>query len=512
MKYLLIAAFFAQTPAYSGSIEGHVYNSLTGLPVYKATVILDASSSAVHLIAETDSEGLFQFTGLPSGSYRLKASRSGFLERRASQRVALGQDEHLSGKDIRIPPQGVISGRILDADGDPLDAALVRIHKQVYRDGRRSLVALNVTSITNDTGEYRIANLSPGRYFLQAFHQKLPPNNRFGDSDASKWIYVPTFYPNAVNAEKGLPVELNVGTVMAGVDIQVVKLKQPALVHVSGKVVGVDAGSETIVSVAIFDADRINSSTSTRQPDHNFDLKVPPGQYKMTASVQSGAAEAYATATVNVDGDTSNVVLAMGPAPQISGKITVAEGGARIALQNLALTLRHQSIDFARFESRPDAAGTFVFDKAVRPGRYALEAAAPDGCFWQNLSLGGEEAPMKDFEIQSSIRLEIRLNCSAAKIITNVSDSDGRRAPDSVVSLIPLEANWIPQKQVVADDGSVQFKSVRPGKYKLYAWDRIDDDLWQDPDFLKNYASQGVEITVGPNETKASNLTLIRSE
>lgn len=511
MKYLFVVALFAQTRAYSSSIEGHVHNSLTGLPVHKATVVLDASASPIHLIAETDSEGVFHFTGLPSGNYRLKASRSGFLERRASQRIAVGQDEHLSGRDIRIPPQGVISGRILDADGDPLDAALVRIHKQVYRNGRRSLQALKVGTTTSDTGEYRIANLSPGRYFLQAIPQKLLVNNHFGDSDAPKMIYVATFYPNAVSAEKGLPVEVNVGTVMAGVDIQIVKLRQPPFLRVSGKVVGVEASSEANVSVTMFDAERL-LSTSTRQPDQSFDFKAPPGIYTMTASVQSDGAEAYATATLNVNADTSNIVLALSPAPQISGKISFAEGAARIALQNLPLTLRHHSIDFARYESRPDAAGSFVFSKAIRPGRYALEAAAPGGCFWQNLSIGGVEASIQDFQIQNSTRLEMRLNCSAGKTIANVLDRDGRPVPDSVVCLIPLEANGIPQKQITSDEGSVQFESLRPGKYNLYAWDRVDDDIWQDPDFLKNYASQAVEITVGPNETKTPKLTLIRTE
>jgi hypothetical protein len=509
VKYLLILALFAQTRAYSGSIEGHVFNSLTGLPVHKATVVLDASSSPIHLLAETNSEGVFQFTGLPSGNYRLKANRSGFLERRASQRVALGQDEHLSGKDIRIPPQGVISGRILDADGDPLDAASVRIHKQVYRDGRRSLQALNVGATSNDTGEYRISNLSPGRYFLQAIHQKPIANNHFGDADAPKMIYVPTFYPNAISAEKGLPVEVNVGTVITGVDIQIVKLRQPALLRVSGKVVGVDASSQAVVSVAMYDADRL-LSTSTRQPDQGFEFKAPPGQYTMTAELQSGGAEAYASSTLDVNADTSNVVLALSPAPQISGKITVAEGAARIALENLALTLRHHSIGFARYETRPDSAGAFA--KAVRPGRYSLEAAIPDGCFWQNLSIGGVEASMRDFQIQNPTRLEMRLNCTAGKTIANVLDSDGRPAPDSVVCLVPLEEKGISQKQIASDDGTVHFKSLRPGKYKLYAWDHIDDDLWQDPDFLKNYASQALEITVGPSETKTPRLTLIRTE
>ena len=75
----------AETPLPgSGSIAGHVLNSLTSAPIRKATVILTASQ--IRLVAVTDAEGRFQFAALPPGNYRLSASRAGFLDHEADRK------------------------------------------------------------------------------------------------------------------------------------------------------------------------------------------------------------------------------------------------------------------------------------------------------------------------------------------------------------------------------------------------------------------------------------------
>ena len=87
MKYLRLAGFIfacalaAQPKPGSGSIEGRVFNSLSGAPVRKASVAL--MHPQVRLSAETDAEGRFQFTALPPGTYKLTAKGAGFLDHAA---------------------------------------------------------------------------------------------------------------------------------------------------------------------------------------------------------------------------------------------------------------------------------------------------------------------------------------------------------------------------------------------------------------------------------------------
>jgi hypothetical protein len=125
----------AQPAPGTGSIEGHVFNLLTGAPVRKATVELQATQ--IRLSADTDAEGRFQFTALPAGSFSLSAKHPGFLDRVVRRPMAIGQDGHVTDVEIRLPPLSAVSGRILDEDGDPVGGARVTIFRQVYRDGRK---------------------------------------------------------------------------------------------------------------------------------------------------------------------------------------------------------------------------------------------------------------------------------------------------------------------------------------------------------------------------------------
>lgn len=186
MKCFWLAGFVfsctlaAQSNPAAASSEGHVLSSLTGTPLRNATVVLTAPTAPIRLVADTDAEGRFQFIGLPPGTYRLSASRTGFLERATRRPIPLGPNDQVTDAEIRLPPQGVIAGHVLDENGEPVDRARVRVSKQIYRNGRRQWDRLNAVSETNDAGEYRIANLTPGRYLLEAFNTRPPMDNRYG--------------------------------------------------------------------------------------------------------------------------------------------------------------------------------------------------------------------------------------------------------------------------------------------------------------------------------------------
>jgi Carboxypeptidase regulatory-like domain len=115
----------------------------------------------------------------------------------------------------------------------------------------------------------------------------------------------------------------------------------------------------------------------------------------------------------------------------------------------------------------------------VSPGHYSIVnvRSIPDGCFVQEVKLGGKEISWDDFEISVSSQLEIILSNTAGKIAGSVLDADGKPFPGSSVTLIPTDGKARPVKQSADDGGNFQFTGVRPGKYKLFAWEEVDDDL-----------------------------------
>lgn len=46
----------------------------------------------------------------------------------------------------------------------------------------------------------------------------------------------------------------------------------------------------------------------------------------------------------------------------------------------------------------------------------------------------------------------------------------------------------------------------------LFAWEEVDDDLWQDPEFLMKYETRATIVSVGPSDTQTARLTVITAD
>src|ERR1035437_2184987 len=351
--------------------------------------------------------GKFQFTGLPPGTYRLSASHSGFFDHPARRPVSLGTTGQVTDAEIRLPPQSAIAGHILDEDGDPVGGARVLIFKQVYRDGREQWELLNTVSLASDTGEYRFPSLTTGRYLLQAQNLRPEVDNRYGDSDKPKMVYVRTYYQNAPGQPAAVPVDVGVGAEVRGIDIHLIQIVRPPIapsVHVRGKVIGVRADSQIVVSVALRppEDDYFFANTLASPPDYVFDVSPPPAQYTVSGNLSPGGREAYPRPkAVIVTGDVTGVILTMSPPAYVTGRIGIAESDSRVNLQGVTVSLRREG-DSNVPAARSDAAGKFVLEKPIRPGHFALNVNArsiPDNCFVQKVKLGGQEVSADDFEI-----------------------------------------------------------------------------------------------------------------
>ena len=180
---LLPLALSAQTrPDDLCSISGQVTNAVTGEPVRRALVYMrriDMSPGVTNVqvtqSGTTDAAGRFALSGIAPGKYRLSAERSGFLTTQYGSRgpnkagtlLTLEPGQKSSDMTMRLTPHGVIAGRVLDEEGEPVSNANVQVLRQQYMQGRKELVRTGGGS-TNDLGEYRVFGLPPGRYFVSA--------------------------------------------------------------------------------------------------------------------------------------------------------------------------------------------------------------------------------------------------------------------------------------------------------------------------------------------------------
>jgi hypothetical protein len=122
--------------------------------------------------ASTDEQGRFQITGLPAGTYTVSAAKSGFVDGAFGQRrpsgpgtsVELTDGQQAANIDIKLARGGVVTGHVLDEQGEPLARAVVTVLRQQYVRGQKQLAPAG-TDQSDDRG-YRVFGLPPGDYFV----------------------------------------------------------------------------------------------------------------------------------------------------------------------------------------------------------------------------------------------------------------------------------------------------------------------------------------------------------
>lgn len=97
--------------------------------------------------ASTDDQGRYTVTGLPAGTYTITAAKSGFVDGAFGLRlpsgtgtpVGLTDGQQAVNVDLKLARGGVVTGHVLDEDGEPLARAVVTVLRQQYVRGQKQL-------------------------------------------------------------------------------------------------------------------------------------------------------------------------------------------------------------------------------------------------------------------------------------------------------------------------------------------------------------------------------------
>jgi hypothetical protein len=247
-------------------IVGDVVDSVTGAPIAGAYLLHGNLSPA----AVSNSNGHFR---LPEAG-DIGVDRAGYLP------PLLSYHAQESPMHVVLTPEAVIFGKVTDEDGFPVDGAAVEALTLRTIEGRRELQSAGASGRVNDLGEYRIAALPAGRYYLRVWPSALH------DWD---WHYVGQYYPGAVVVGDAHAVEVKAGE-KRSVDI---KVSQYEGATVSGYVLGLEGVGSSAgvlhVHPYLIPEDESLSIFATRclAEDASFSfVGVPPGKY--TIHVTSG--------------------------------------------------------------------------------------------------------------------------------------------------------------------------------------------------------------------------------
>src|ERR1035437_8819399 len=220
------AAQAAAKPDELCSLAGRVLDGVTGEPVKKASVTL-SNASPVRTAAglpqqfgtSSDASGRFAMKDLDPGSYRLQVTRNGYVPAEYGARGAsttgtvltLSRTQQPKDLVVRMTPHGVVSGRVLDEDGDPVASMMVQLLRPRYTGGKKQLATAGAAQ-TNDLGEYRASGLAPGRYYVTAGSTIAASLSVDKSAEPRpEEDYVATYYPGVTDPAGATPGDVAAG-------------------------------------------------------------------------------------------------------------------------------------------------------------------------------------------------------------------------------------------------------------------------------------------------------------
>src|SRR5206468_1759636 len=201
-------------------------------------------------LAVTDVDGRYQFV-LPNdaaGTYRVgvAAFNQAYLPTEYGQRrpsdegeeITVAAGERRDRLVITMARPGVIAGRVVDENGDPVEGLILHASQVRYVDGRRRLVDMaRFAQPTDDLGRYRLAGLEPGEYIVSAAVGQIDMRTPLVDLPG----YGTTYFPGTSNPAEAQRVVVGRSQDVLGIDFPIVRVKTA---RVSGR--AVDPNGEPI--------------------------------------------------------------------------------------------------------------------------------------------------------------------------------------------------------------------------------------------------------------------------
>jgi hypothetical protein len=554
MKYLLclplacaIAVAQTSTPAIAPSpppvvkpedkcqIEGTVVNSVTGEPIKKARLSLRpiGQEDGVPYGTFADAAGYFLLNGLDPGTYSLMAGRNGFIMQtysakgstRHATNLTLAAGQRMKEVILKLTPQAVITGRIVDEDGEPLpNVAVAALSVGHGRDGKKQLFP-GAGASTNDIGEYRIGGVAPGRYFVSAVH---PPNDlNMGDiheritggPEALKKAeegYVATYYPNGTKTESAAPIDVAAGALIQGIDIMLVRERT---VRIRGRIVNLspDSVQYTMVQLASHDLMYRMGMQNTARVDKGgaFELRgVAPGSYTLTAVRFND--DKGLSARVPIEAGTSNIdkiELTLTPGFEISGRLAIEgqptqNAGAGSTSPNTTSPRPFVSLA-PKVNTMMGGPGTQVKEDLtfkldhVNPERYDVDVGMTGEYYLKSIRIGDRDITDAGADFTQGVpagEMVIVLNANGGQVDGTVQNEKAEPAAAALVVLAPEASRrslrYLYKSTGTDQNGHFTIKGVKPGDYKVFAFEGLEFDAYYDPEFLKPLESKGEAVSI----------------
>jgi hypothetical protein len=510
-------------------LHGVVVNGLTGKPVAGALV----RSADGRMATMTDGEGRFRVelrvpAGAPGvgsgpsgdgGYLDLQVEKPGYLAERELGSIAI--DGTLANTEVKrvLMPAGRIAGEVSASGVDAAAGVTVQLLlRSVGADGRYHWRA-GQSSVTNGRGEFHFSNLRPGYYSLTAMQwngeEMLEPQR-----DAVRKQYPAVFLGGGATQEGATKVHLGYGD-SAREELHL-ELKTFYPVTIPMPV----AGSRVSVRSLEMDAwDPYGLQYVAR--DKAIEGWLPDGTYGLMIS-SFGEQSTSAMVNVNVaDAPVRTKPVALGPGGRIEVRVhdertkpeppqpepsadpeAIRESQRERSMPPVQMFLTQEN------GSAPLLMSSSEEITGVGPGRYFVTTMASRG-YVAAMSSGASDLLRNVLVVGpggGAAPIEITLRDDTASAAGTLTGGSGALPQKSTVFFFPTDTRGLFKEGEVARDGTYSMKDLAPGSYRVFALAGVRWMLpYRDADAMQPVQSQGVAVTVAPNQAVELDVPLIQA-
>ena len=529
-------------------IEGFVTKDPGSEPVKKALIELIAENQAEggDYTAISSPDGSFHMDGIVPGRYRLFVERTGFLEvdkhrtQTDGRVLTLTAGQELKDLRIRLQAAAVVRGRVTDEDGEPMPNAQIAVLRQTFTSGHSHWEQAGAER-TNDLGEYRVAGLPAGNYYVSV----APPpdfksliegagaaamadgNSANAPEKTPSTSYQTTYYPGTADRSQAAPIQVHAGDEFP---VNFSLTPSPSL-SIRGSVVNLPASTSAVIMLQSHDFNLVLNGAEMHK-DGSFVIRdVAPGAYTILATVENSAVPMMARQSLQVAGNSvDGLRLAPQPGGWIHGRLRLESKGniGHFDPSQLFLSLHPADGDEetlnmflagAAFNSLIHVSDNGNFEwKGVPPGNYYVELAGDSGAntnwYLKSVNAGGRDSEDSIISVSGgAVALDLIASANGAVVDGVIADQKGQPVANAVIVAVPearLRGRVDRYRKTVSDQsGHFTVHGIPPGNYTLLAWESVDGDAYYNPDFLKTYEAQGSALRLTEGERKSLQLQAI---
>ncbi len=340
--------------------------------------------------ASSDAEGYYRLTNIAPGRYRVVPFAPAFIISGIDgwppgKVVTLGAGETVENMDFTITRGGVITGRVINADDQPVIGEQVHITSADSGNQRGAAISYSGGTETDDRGIYRIYGLPAGRYRVSVGQDQENNYGRIGGGG----YYARTFYPGTSIESEAKLVEVTPGG--EATDIDITLGKRGKTFKVAGRFVNAETGQPVpdlsygygalLKNPNHIGGMNLGSASNARG---EFTIEgVAPGRYGVFAAPRDQTDWYSDVATFVIsDADVAGIEVKVHHGGSISGTVVI-EGindRAKIAslLPQVAIyaysTEQNSTVNIPMFNPNPVAADGSFRLSGLRAGRFGINS------------------------------------------------------------------------------------------------------------------------------------------